>query len=150
MHVRSAQAAAQHAARTGRARCLAISGPTSPRDRAAVCGRANASSLLFFNLKEITMAKAYWVSAYRAVKDADKLAAYAKLAGPAITTGGGRFLARGLPVEVYEFGLSQRTVLIEFDSVEHAKAVHDSPDYQAALAALGDGAERDLRIIEGV
>jgi uncharacterized protein (DUF1330 family) len=95
------------------------------------------------------MAKAYWISAYRAVKDADKLAAYAKLAGPAITAGGGRFLARGLPAKVYEFGLAQRTVLIEFDSVEQATATHDSPDYQAALAALGDGAERDLRIVEG-
>src|SRR5437899_5083187 len=99
--------------------------------------------------REFTMAKAYWVSAYRAVKDADKLAAYAKLAGPAITAGGGRFLARGLPAKVYEFGLTQRTVLIEFDSVEQAMATHDSPDYQAALAALGDGAERDLRIVEG-
>jgi uncharacterized protein (DUF1330 family) len=96
------------------------------------------------------MAKAYWVSAYRAIKDADKLAAYAKLAGPAITAGGGRFLARGLPAEVYEHGLQQRAVLIEFDSVEQAKATHDSPDYQVALAALGDGVERDLRIIEGV
>lgn len=96
------------------------------------------------------MAKAYWVSAYRAIKDADKLAAYAKLAGPAIIGGGGRFLARGMPAEVYEHGLLQRTVLVEFDSIEHAKAVHDSADYQAALAALGDGAERDLRIVEGV
>lgn len=111
----------------------------------------STQSLFYFpNLKEITMAKAYWVSAYRAIKDADKLAAYAALAGPAIAAGGGRFLARGLPAEVYEFGMSQRTVLIEFDSVQHAKAVHDSPDYQAALAALGDGAERDLRIVEGV
>lgn len=96
------------------------------------------------------MAKAYWVSAYRAIKDADKLAAYAKLAGPAITAGGGRFLARGLPTRVYEYGLSERTVLIEFDGVEQATATHDSPEYQAALAALGDGAERDLRIIEGL
>jgi len=96
------------------------------------------------------MAKAYWVSAYRAVNDVDKLAAYAKLAGPAVTAGGGRFLARGLPAMVYERGLPQRTVLIEFDSVEQATATHDSPDYQAALAALGDGAERDLRIVEGV
>jgi uncharacterized protein (DUF1330 family) len=96
------------------------------------------------------MQKAYWVSAYRAVKDADKLAAYAKLAGPAITAGGGRFLARGVPAQVYERGLKERTVLIEFDSVEQARATHDSADYQAALAALGDGAERDLRIIEGV
>jgi len=95
------------------------------------------------------MAKAYWVSVYRAIKDADKLAAYAKLAGPAIAAGGGRFLARGMPAQVYEHGLAQRVVLIEFDSVEQAKATHDSPDYQAALAALGDGVERDLRIVEG-
>ena len=96
------------------------------------------------------MPKAYWISAYRAVKDADKLAAYASLAGPAITAGGGRFLARGLPAKVYEAGLTQRTVLIEFDSIEQATATHDSPDYKAALAALGDGAERDLRVVEGV
>ena len=96
------------------------------------------------------MPKAYWISAYRAVKDADKLAAYAKLAGPAITAGGGRFLARGVPAKVYEAGLAQRTVLIEFDSIEQATAAHDSPAYQAALAALGDGAERDLRVVEGV
>lgn len=96
------------------------------------------------------MPKAYWISAYRAVMDADKLAAYAKLAGPAITAGGGRFLARGEPAKVYEHGLKQRTVLIEFDSVAQAVATHDSPGYQAALAALGDGAEREIRIIEGV
>lgn len=96
------------------------------------------------------MAKAYWVSAYRAIKDADKLAAYAKLAGPAITAGGGRFLARGLPAKVYESGLSERTVLIEFDSLEKATATHDSPEYKAALGAIAQCVERDLRIIEGV
>jgi uncharacterized protein (DUF1330 family) len=96
------------------------------------------------------MAKAYWVSAYRAVKDSGKLAAYAKLAGPALTAGGGRFLARGEPAVVYELGLRQRTVLVEFESVEQAVAAHDSPAYQAALDALGDGAEREIRIIEGV
>ena len=96
------------------------------------------------------MPKAYWVSAYRAVKDPDKLAAYAKLAGPAITAGGGRFLARGEPVQVYELGLKQRTVLVEFDSVAQAIATHDSAAYQAALVALDDGAEREIRIIEGL
>jgi uncharacterized protein (DUF1330 family) len=94
------------------------------------------------------MPKAYWISTYRAVNDPDKLAAYAKLAGPAITGGGGRFLARGEPAKVYEMGLMQRTVLIEFDSVAHATSVHDSPGYQAALAALGNGADRDMRIVE--
>jgi len=96
------------------------------------------------------MPKAYWVSAYRAVNDSDKLAAYAKLAGPALIANGARFLARGEPSKVYELGLMQRTVLIEFDSVEQAMAAHDSPAYQAALAALGDGADREIRIVEGV
>jgi uncharacterized protein (DUF1330 family) len=84
------------------------------------------------------------------VKDPDKLAAYAKLAGPALTASGGRFLARGEPAQVYELGLKQRTVLLEFESVDQAVAAYDSPAYQAALAALGDGAEREVRIIEGV
>lgn len=94
------------------------------------------------------MPKAYWVSVYRSISDQGKLAAYAKLAGPALTAAGGRFLARGMPGKVYEKGQEQRTVLIEFESV--AAAAHDSPAYQEALRALGDGAERDIRIIEGV
>jgi len=96
------------------------------------------------------MAKAYWISCYRSVSDPDKLAAYAKLAGPAIAAGGGTFLVRGMPAKTYEAGLDQRTVMILFDSVAQAMATHDSPAYQAALAALGDGAERDIRIVEGV
>jgi uncharacterized protein (DUF1330 family) len=96
------------------------------------------------------MAKAYWVTVYREIKDMEKLAAYAKLAGPAIREAGGRFMARGEPVKTYENGLMQRTVLIEFDSVDAAIAAHDSPGYQAALAALADGVEREIRIVEGV
>jgi uncharacterized protein (DUF1330 family) len=95
------------------------------------------------------MPKAYWVSTYRAVNNPDKLAAYAKLAGPALVANGARFLARGEPAKVYENGLKQRTVLIEFDSVDQAMAAHDSPAYKEALDALGDGADRDIRIIEG-
>jgi uncharacterized protein (DUF1330 family) len=68
--------------------------------------------------------------------------------GPAIAAGGGRFLARGEPAKVYEMGLMQRTVLIEFDSVAIAINTHDSALYQAALAALGDGAQREIRIVE--
>lgn len=96
------------------------------------------------------MAKGYWISAYRSVRDEAALAAYAKLAAPALQAGGGRFLARGIPAQVYENGLAQRTVLIEFDSVAQAIAAHDSPAYQQALQALGNGADRDLRIIEGM
>ena len=96
------------------------------------------------------MAKGYWVSIYRNIKDPEKLAAYAKIAGPAIQAAGGRFVVRTpQPVKVYEAGLMQRTVIVEFDSVEKAIATHDGPEYKEALRALGDGAERDFRVCEG-
>jgi len=96
------------------------------------------------------MAKGYWVSTYFSVSNPDALSAYAKLAGPAIAAGGGRFLARGNAAKAYEKGLKERVVIIEFDSVEKAAATHDGPEYQAALKALGNGAQRDLRIVEGL
>lgn len=96
------------------------------------------------------MPKAYWVVTYRSIKKPDVMPAYAKLAGPAIAAAGGRFLARGMPVQTYEIGQMERVVLIEFDSVAQAIAAHDSPGYKAALEALGsDSVERDVRIVEG-
>jgi uncharacterized protein (DUF1330 family) len=96
------------------------------------------------------MAKAYWIACYRSISNPDALAEYAKLAGPAIAAGGGRFLARGNAAKAYEGGVTQRVVVIEFDSVERAVAAHDSPGYQAALKVFGKAADRDLRIVEGL
>ena len=96
------------------------------------------------------MAKAYWIACYRQISDPAKLAAYARLAGPAIEAGGGRILARTVAARAYEDGKLDRTVLIEFDSVDQAVAAHDGTAYQAALAVLNDGAVRDLRIVSGV
>ena len=96
------------------------------------------------------MAKAYWIAMYRSISDGEALKRYAALAGPAIQQSGGRFLARGTAAAAYEAGVAQRTVLIEFDSVRQAMAAHDSTAYQEALKALGNGAERDLRIVEGL
>jgi uncharacterized protein (DUF1330 family) len=100
--------------------------------------------------REAAMAKAYWVVAYRSISNPDALAEYAKLAAPAITAAGGRFLARGTAAKAYEKGLLQRVVVIEFDSVEKAVAAHDGAGYQAALKVLGSAVERDMRIVEGV
>ena len=90
---------------------------------------------------------AYWINTFRSVSDPQKLAAYAGLAGPAMRAAGGRFLARGLPAEVFEEGRMERAVVIEFPSVEDAVAAYHSPAYQEALRVLGDGAVRDLRIV---
>ncbi len=96
------------------------------------------------------MAKGYWVSCYRSITNPDALAAYAKLAGPAIEAGGGRFLARGGRVQAYEAGVMERTVVIEFPSFEQAMATHDGEAYRAAAAKLEGAVERDLRVVEGV
>ncbi|WP_205754846.1 DUF1330 domain-containing protein [Azoarcus sp. DD4] len=94
--------------------------------------------------------KGYWVTSYRSVTDEAALARYAALAGPAIEACGGRFLARGEAAQAYEDGVHQRIVIIEFESVERAMAAYQSPEYQAALAVLGNSAERDVRIVSGV
>ena len=92
---------------------------------------------------------AYWISIYKEIRDDAKVAAYAELAGPALRAAGGTFVARGVPEQTYEAGEKTRTVVIEFDSVAAARAAHDSPAYQDALAALDGGAVRDMRIVPG-
>lgn len=79
------------------------------------------------------MPKAYWVVTYRSVKSPEAWQAYAKLAVPAIESAGGRFLARSNPARIYEAGMNERVVLVEFDSVDKAVACHDTPAYKEAL-----------------
>jgi uncharacterized protein (DUF1330 family) len=96
------------------------------------------------------MPKAYWVTTYRSITNPDAMAAYAKLAGPAVAASGGKFLIRGMPVEAWESGLKQRTVVVEFPDLKTALAAHDTPGYQEALRALGKGnVDRDMRVVEG-
>ncbi|WP_239082671.1 DUF1330 domain-containing protein [Actinoplanes teichomyceticus] len=93
---------------------------------------------------------AYWINTFTAIHDETKLARYIDLAGPAMRAAGGVFLARGNPVHVLEGSSGLRTTVIRFDSVDAAVAAYHSPAYQEALAELGDGAERDIRILNAV
>ena len=95
------------------------------------------------------MAKGYWITIYHAVSDPAALSEYAQHAGPAIEAAGGHILARGVPTKTYEAGEVQRVVIIEFDSVEKAIAAYESAAYQAAFRILGNGAKREIRIVEG-
>ena len=96
------------------------------------------------------MRKGYWVVAYRSISDESALRAYGALALPAVQSFGGRFLVRAATgVKAYEAGLPLRTVIIEFDTYDIALAARESDAYQRALQALGSGAERDFRIVEG-
>jgi uncharacterized protein (DUF1330 family) len=99
---------------------------------------------------EETLAKAYWVVCYRTIANPAARAEYTKLAVPAVLAHGGRYLTRGSPAKTYEAGIALRTVVVEFDSTAQAIVAYESPGYQAALAVLGDAAERDVRIVESV
>jgi uncharacterized protein (DUF1330 family) len=96
------------------------------------------------------MAKGYWICFYRSISNPAAIAEYAKLAGPAIQAGGGRFLARGTPAKAFESGKNERTVVIEFDTVQQATATYQGNAYQAALRVIDGAAERDIRIVEGI
>lgn len=96
------------------------------------------------------MPKAYWITVYREVKNPEKLAAYAKLAGPATAPFGAKYLCRGTATVAFEAGQKERVVVTEFESLAKAIAAHDSPAYQEAVRVLGDGAVRDVRMIEGL
>src|ERR1700689_286527 len=96
------------------------------------------------------MAKAYWVSCYRSISNPNAVAEYAKLAGPALAAAGARFLARGMPAQVYEAGLKRPMGIPEFPSGAAAIPCHDGPAYQAALKVFNHAGERDFRIIEAL
>ena len=96
------------------------------------------------------MAKGYLVICYREIRDQEKLKTYAKLAPGAMVPRGAQILVRAGRVKAFEGGLAERTVLVEFPSFEEAVDAYNSPEYQSAVAALGDGAVRDFRIVEGV
>jgi uncharacterized protein (DUF1330 family) len=95
------------------------------------------------------MPKAYWVTTYREIHDTKAMADYAALAGPAIAAAGGKFLIRGLPSLVYERGLMERTVVVEFPDLATAIETHEGAAYQEALKVMGAAADRDMRVVEG-
>ena len=80
------------------------------------------------------MPKAYWITAYREIRDPAKVAAYAKLAAPALAPFGVRYLARGNPGATFESGLKERVVVTEWPSLAQAIAGHE-------LTRLSGGAE---------
>ena len=96
------------------------------------------------------MPKAYLVSFYREIKNPEALAAYAKLGAAAVEANGGRILARGGRVKSLEGGIEERTIIVEFDNFESALFHYNSDAYKQALTALGNGAVRDMRIVEGI
>ena len=92
------------------------------------------------------MPKGYIVVSCRDAPNDENLGNYAP---KAMTNVGAKFIARGMPVATFENGIQQRTVIVEFESTDAARAAITSDAYQAAFALLGN-VERDVRVIEGL
>ena len=95
------------------------------------------------------MTLGYWISNYRSSPDPELVERYSKLAGPVVQAAGGRVLTAGKPMAAFEDGMIERTVIIEFDSPELAKATFESDAYQEAAKLINGAAIRDIRIVPG-
>ena len=85
------------------------------------------------------------------VRDPETYEKYKALAPPAIAAHGGRYLARGGRTEVLEGSWSpRRAVILEFPSLEQAKAWWASPEYAEGKALRQSCATTDMIVVEGV
>jgi uncharacterized protein (DUF1330 family) len=85
------------------------------------------------------------------VQDAQTYERYKQLAPPAIARYGGRYLARGGMTQTLEGTWApQRLVILEFPSVEQARAWWDSPEYAAAKSLRQSCTHTEMILLEGL
>jgi uncharacterized protein (DUF1330 family) len=76
---------------------------------------------------------------------------YRKLVAPVLLKYGGRFVVRGGTIHYLEGEWRpKRVVVVEFDSVEKAKAFNDSAEYAPAKAARHRNANSSVIVVEGI
>lgn len=84
------------------------------------------------------------------VKDLEEYKEYVKLAPAAVTLYGGKYLARAGRTEVLEGEwIPKRLVILEFESIEQAKAWLNSPEYRPAREMRHRYAITNMVAIEG-
>jgi uncharacterized protein (DUF1330 family) len=85
------------------------------------------------------------------VKDPGPYEDYKKMASHSIDKYGGRYIVRGPTPEVLEGSWTpKRLVLLEFPSVEQARAWWSSPEYADARATRQSCATADMVLLEGI
>jgi uncharacterized protein (DUF1330 family) len=93
---------------------------------------------------------AYLISTIE-ITDAAGYEEYRKLVGPVLAQYGGRFIVRGGPVHYLEGQWQpKRVVVVEFDSVQQAKAFSDAPEYAQAKAIRQRTSDSSVIVVEGL
>jgi uncharacterized protein (DUF1330 family) len=94
---------------------------------------------------------AYLISEVSEVLDAAKMAEYRTLAQAAIERYGGRYIVRGGGWQAIEGEWAlERVVVVEFPTVEQAKAWYHSPEYAKALEISRVALKRRMLLVQGV
>lgn len=103
-------------------------------------------------VKAIESPVAYVVSTVQRFPDAEAISRYAEIAGPAIARFGGRFLVSNIdPILVEGVRPTARMSVVEFPSLDQARAWYDSPEYAEARELTPQAFEgRTLLFVEGV
>ena len=84
------------------------------------------------------------------VTDPVKYEDYKRLAQASVQSHGGRYLVRGGQAEVLEGNWQpNRLVVLEFPSLEQARAFHESADYGEARAARQGAAQMNMIVVGG-
>jgi uncharacterized protein (DUF1330 family) len=85
------------------------------------------------------------------ITDPDEYQTYAKQTAATIERYGGKFLVRGGSPEILEGGWeTKRLVIIEFPSIEQAKAWYNSPEYSAIIGIRHHSAISKMLLVQGV
>ena len=96
------------------------------------------------------MSKGIWIAVYEKIENMETLKKYAVKATAAISKHSGKFIVRGGKNITLEGNQSQRTVIVEFPSLEEANKCYNSGEYQEAHNILKGSVKRNLQIIEGI
>lgn len=98
------------------------------------------------------MSKPAYILSEVTIVDAERAAAYRALAERSIAAYGGRYVVRGATPDALEgeWPEAQRLVVVEFPSIERARAWYASPEYAEALALRRDALDRRLLLAEGL
>jgi uncharacterized protein (DUF1330 family) len=84
------------------------------------------------------------------ITDPDRYAEYIEQAPPTIAHYGGKYLARGGKVEVLEGEWTpQRSVILEFESMERFNEWYNSPEYAPLKQVRGETTVSDFVVVEG-
>jgi uncharacterized protein (DUF1330 family) len=95
------------------------------------------------------MPKTYWISRCE-VQDPETYKRYIEIALPAFIRLGGKFLARGGSVESLMGTAMSRNVVVEFPSMDDARAFFNSPEYTEALTYRRKSSTGEIYVVEGL